>query len=157
MISRRAAWGARLTCRNWNRSCAVAAEGAMRRTIVTAKTVTVRVVDHLVAVGVAEGIRRDTLTGAAGVTDEDLRDPDARVPLAAEIALWQTLARHVSNPEFGVRAGAAHSLRTMGLLGYVARFRATLRGALRRVQRYGGLFTESVEFGLPDGEVSDLA
>jgi AraC-like DNA-binding protein len=110
------------------------------------------VVDHLIGIGVGEGIRRDILTGAAGVTDEDLRDPDGRVPLAAEIALWQTLARHVSDAEFGVRAGAAHSLRTIGLVGYVARFSSTLRGALRRVQRYGRLFTEAVEFRLQEGQ-----
>ena len=40
----------------------------------------------------------------------------------------------------------------MGLVGYVARFSATLRGALRRVQRYGRVFTEAVEFGLQEGQ-----
>jgi AraC-like DNA-binding protein len=119
---------------------------------VTARTVAVRVVGHLIDLGVAEGIRKDMLIGAAGVTDEDLRDPDARVPVAAEIAIWQTLARYVADPAFGVRAGAAHSLRTIGLVGYVARFSATLRDALRRVQRYGRLFTEAVEFGLQEGQ-----
>ncbi len=69
--------------------------------------------------------------------------------LAAEIALWQTLAKHTSDPEFGVRAGAAWRLRTMGLVGYVAQFSGTLRGALHRVERYGRLFTEAVEFTLP--------
>jgi AraC-like DNA-binding protein len=113
--------------------------------------VAVRVVGHLIDLGVAAGIRHDTLRDAAGVTDEDLRDPDARVPLAAEIALWQTLARHISDPEFGVRAGGAHLLRTMGLVGYVARFSGTLRGALRRVERYSRVFTEAVEFRLEEG------
>ena len=40
----------------------------------------------------------------------------------------------------------------MGLVGYVARFSATLRGALHRVQRYGRLFTEAVEFRLEEGQ-----
>jgi AraC-like DNA-binding protein len=82
------------------------------------------------------------------VTDQDLRHPDARAPLAAEIALWQTLSRHIADPEFGIRAGGTYPLRTMGLVGYVARFSGTLRGALRRVQRYGRVFTEAVEFRL---------
>jgi AraC-like DNA-binding protein len=101
--------------------------------------------------GAAAGIRRHVLMDAARVTDEDLRDPDARVPLAAEIALWQTVAKHSSDPEFGVRAGQAYRLRPMGLVGYVARFSATLRGALRRVQRYGRVFTQAVEFRLEEG------
>jgi len=124
------------------------AQSQRRRAAVTARTVAVRAVRHIIDVGLDAGIRRDVLTAAAHVSDEDLRDPDARVPLAAEVALWQTLAAHISDPEFGVRAGAAHPLHTMGLLGYVARFSATLEGALRRVQRYGRLFTEAVEFHL---------
>jgi AraC-like DNA-binding protein len=114
-------------------------------------SVAVRALSGLVDLGVAAGIRRDILLDAAGVTDEVFRSPDARLPLAAEIALWQTLARHVPAPEFGVRAGAAHRLRTMGLVGYVARFSGTLRGALRRLQRYGRVFTEAVEFELQEG------
>jgi AraC-like DNA-binding protein len=42
-------------------------------------------------------------------------------------------------------------IRQIGLLGYVACFSATLRGALRRVQRYGRVFTEAVEFTLQEG------
>ena len=38
-----------------------------------------------------------------------------------------------------------------GLLGYVACFSETLRDALRRLQRYGRVFTEAVEFRLPEG------
>ena len=114
----------------------------------TARTVSIRAVGHLIDIGVAAGVRRGILIAAAHLTDRDLRDPDAHVPLAAEIAVWQTLATSVSDPEFGVRTGAAHSLRTMGLLGYVARFSATFQAALRRVQRYGRVFTEAVEFRL---------
>jgi len=39
----------------------------------------------------------------------------------------------------------------MGLLAYVVRFSATLRGALRRIQRYGRLFTEAVDVELQEG------
>src|SRR5512138_3299013 len=87
-----------------------------RGTRAKAGTVAVRVVGHLIDLGVTAGIRRDILIDAAGVIDTNLRDPDARVPMAAEIALWQTLASHISDPEFGVRAGGAHSLRATGLV-----------------------------------------
>jgi len=113
--------------------------------------VTVRAVSNLVDLGVNAGIRRGILLAAAGGGDDQLHDADARVPVAAEIALWQTLAKHIADPEFGVRAGAAWHLQTMGLVGYVTRFSATLRVALQRVERYGRLFTEAVEFALVEG------
>ena len=121
---------------------------------VSTGTVAARAVGHLIDLGAGAGIRRDIMLDAAGVSDEDLHNPDARVPLAAEIALWQTLARHISDPEYGVRAGGTLSLRTMGLVGYVARFSDTLRGALRRVQRYGQMFTEAVELRLQGDRVA---
>jgi AraC-like DNA-binding protein len=117
---------------------------------VGAATVSVRAVARLIDIGVAEGIPRAVLADAAALSDEALQDPDARMPLAAEIALWQMLAKHISDPEFGVRAGANFRLRSTGLLGYVSRFSATLRGALQRVDRYGRLFTEAVQFHLDD-------
>jgi hypothetical protein len=116
-----------------------------------ARTVSVRALAYLIDMGAAAGIRRYVLMDAARVTEEHLRDPDARVPLAAEIALWQTVASHGSDPEFGVRASRAYRLQEMGLVGYVARFSSTLRGALRRVQRYGRVFTDAVEFRLEEG------
>jgi AraC-like DNA-binding protein len=120
---------------------------------ITAATVSARAVGRLIDFGVGAGIRQDILMDAARVTDEDLRDSEARVPLASEIALWQTLAKLISDPEFGISGGQAFRLRRMGLVGYVARFSATLRGALHRVQRYGRLFTEAVEFRLEEGRL----
>jgi len=125
--------------------------GASRACPVSVGTVSVRAVAHLIDLGITAGVRRDTLIAAAGVTHHELSDPDTRLPVSAEIALWQTLARHVPDPEFGVRTAGAPLLRTIGLVGYVARFSATLRDALRRVQRYGRVFTEAVEFELAEG------
>jgi AraC-like DNA-binding protein len=91
-------------------------------------------------------MRREILMAAAAVTEADLRDPDRHLPLAAEITLWQVLAQHISDPAFGVRSGAALRIRQLGLLGYVVCFSPTLRDGLRRVQRYGRVFTAAVEF-----------
>jgi AraC-like DNA-binding protein len=118
---------------------------------VSAGTAAVRPLGRLIEVGVAAGVGRELLMNAAGVTDADLRDPDARVPVAAEIAVWQVLAKKVSDPGFGVRVGASWSIRHSGLLGYLMCFSATLRDALRRVERYGRIFTEAVEFKLEEG------
>jgi AraC-like DNA-binding protein len=72
------------------------------------------------------------------------------LPLAAEIAVWQALARRISDPAFGITSGAALRIRQLGLLGYVVCFSATLRDGLRRVRRYGRVFTAAVEFVLQE-------
>jgi AraC-like DNA-binding protein len=90
---------------------------------------------------------------AAAVTQADLRDPDAHLPLAAEIAVWQALAQHISDPAFGIQSGAALRIRQLGLLGYVVCFSATLRDALHRIHRYGRVFTAAVECVLQESRL----
>ncbi|MGE3600218.1 MAG: AraC family transcriptional regulator [Dehalococcoidia bacterium] len=114
-------------------------------------TVLARAVARIVDVGLMAGVSRQALLAAAGVTDEELGDPDARLPVATEIALWQLIAEHTSDPGFAIQAGAAFRIRAAGLLGYVALFSATLGDALRRVQRYGRVLTAAVEFRLHEG------
>jgi AraC-like DNA-binding protein len=116
-----------------------------------AGTAVVRAVAHLVELGAGAGIPRDVLLHAAGLAAEDLNDPDARLPIAAEIGVWQTLAKHVVDPEFGVRAASSARPTDFGLLGYVVRYSATLRVALQRTERYSRVFTEAVEFKLREG------
>lgn len=128
------------------------------RAVLNAGTVSVRAVVTVIDVGVAAGISRTVLLKAADATDEDLRNPDGRLPVAAVIALWKALASHIADPGFGVTAGAALRVRQLGLLGYVACFSPTLRDALRRVARYGRLVTEEIEFTLceskPEGTLA---
>lgn len=128
------------------------------RAAVSAGTVSVRAVATVIDVGVAAGISRTVLLNAANARDEDLRDPDARLPVAAAIAVWQALARHIPDAGFGVTAGAALHLRQLGLLGYVACFSPTLRDALQRIAKYGRLVTEEIEFTLceskPEGTLA---
>jgi hypothetical protein len=128
----------------------MAASPRLRAGAAGSGTVSVAVVARLIDIGVEAGMRRDLLMGAARVDEQSLHDPDARVPLAAEIAVWQTLAKHTRDPEFGVRIGRQYQLRHIGLLGYVVRFSTTLRAALRRVQRYGRVFTEAVAIQLDE-------
>ena len=122
-----------------------------RRRRAGAGSVAARAVAHLIDLGTTAGVGRGILMEAAGVSDDDLREPDTHLPVAAEVAIWQALARRVPDPGFGVRSGSGLRVREVGLLGYVACFSPTLRDALRRVQRYGRVFTEAVEFEFHDG------
>jgi AraC-like DNA-binding protein len=122
--------------------------GRAPRPAIGTGTVLARSLAFLIDRGVSAGVPREFLLQAAGVSDADLRDPDGRTPVASEIALWQVLARHISDPGFGIRIGAAYGPRDAGLVGYAMWFSATLRDALRRLQRYGRLCTEAAELRL---------
>lgn len=111
-----------------------------------AGTVAVRAITNIIEAGAAAGISRDVLIAAAGLTSAQLADVDGHVPVTAEIALWQTLAQRVRDPDFGIRNGAQFRVRPAGLLGYVLMFSATVRDALSRLERYARIFTEAVQF-----------
>jgi AraC-like DNA-binding protein len=112
------------------------------------KTLLARVVARMVDAAAAEGLDRDALIDAAGLRGVDLANGDARVSISAQVALWQLVARGVSDPGFGVRMGAAVKPREAGLLGYVMMFSATLEAALTRFVRYSRVLNEGVECGI---------
>ena len=108
-------------------------------------TVCARGIRRVIDLGVEAGVPRDLLVGIAGVADLDRLEPDARLPMAAEVAIWQMIARHAPDPGFGIRDGATFDARRAGLLGYVVSFAPTLRDSLRALARYFHIFTEAVD------------
>jgi AraC-like DNA-binding protein len=112
------------------------------------ETVLARVVSHLLARAEQEGLNRAGLVEAAGLAGVDLSHPDSRVPLSAEVALWQLMAKATSDAGFGVRTGASFRARNAGLLGYAMYYSSTLGAALRRLARYSRIVTEAVQFDL---------
>ena len=78
------------------------------------------------------GLAREVLLREAKVDERQLRDPDARIPLAAVARLWHVAASRVTDPAFGLRLGAETSVREWGLVGYVAAHSSTLGSALNR-------------------------
>jgi AraC-like DNA-binding protein len=113
-----------------------------------------RFLNRLIDEGVAAGVSRPLLLAAAGLREADLANPDARVPLAAEVAAWRTLARLVADPGFAVRMGSRIRLRSSGLFGYVVGFSPTLRDSLLRVQRYGRVLSDASRWDIEeDGDL----
>jgi len=100
------------------------------------ETVLARVITHMLTHAQREGMSRETLLEAAGLGSLDLTHPDVRVPLSAQVALWQLIAKGASDPGYGIRAGATFRVRDAGLLGYAMYYSATLGAALRRLVRY---------------------
>lgn len=110
-----------------------------------ASTVSTRVVQRLIEFGVSLGVERELLESVTSVPNLETSDPDARIPLSAQVALWQLIARHVPDPGAGVRGGASFRVRDSGLLGYAVSFAPTLRDALGALGRFIHIFSEAVD------------
>lgn len=78
------------------------------------------------------GIDAAGVCAAAGVEPAVLEDPDARVPLAVDLAIWQVLSERPVGLELGARLGVAG----MGVVGYALQHGSTVGEGLRWLQRY---------------------
>lgn len=77
-------------------------------------------------------------------------DPDARIDLGVEEALWEAAAAGVGDPLFGLNA--AHLLRPgmFDVLDYAVRTAPTLRSSLERLARYNRLVHSAAVFEISD-------
>jgi AraC-like DNA-binding protein len=92
----------------------------------------------------AVGISRADLLDAAGLSEHDLTDADARIPLSKIVAGWRALIARVEHPALGLRLGRGVRVRELGLVGYAMANSADVGGALERLARYFHIINESV-------------
>jgi AraC-like DNA-binding protein len=90
------------------------------------------------------GLDRAELMRRAGFHDDDLRDPDARVPIRKFWALWQMAVDETGDEGLALRVFSSTPLRQYGLVGYLMTNCGTLGQALDRLARYSRLVTEAV-------------
>jgi AraC-like DNA-binding protein len=90
------------------------------------------------------GVSREALLREAKIDERQLRDADARIPLAAVERLWRVAAGHVSDPAFGLRIGAETSVREWGLVGYAVAYSNTLGSALNRFAHYSRVVSDAL-------------
>jgi len=95
-------------------------------------TILVAVVADVVGAAESLGVKRDDLLAAAGLDEAVLADPDARVPVTADFAVWQALSGRQVGLALGERLGAT----TMGVVGYAMQHGRTVGDALTWMQRY---------------------
>src|SRR2546423_7438245 len=112
------------------------------------QTVLARIPARMIDCAVAEGMNRQALVDASGLSGVDLTDGDARVPIAVQVALWQLIAKGLPDPTFGLRVGASFKGREAGLLGYVVAYSSTLAVALERLARYSWVLNDAVHVTL---------
>jgi AraC-like DNA-binding protein len=99
------------------------------------------------------GVSRDTLLRESKLDEQQLRDPFARIPLAAVARLWRAVASHAPDPAVGLRLGADTRVREFGLVGYAMAFSSTVDSALRRLARYSRILSDALAMTLaPEGD-----
>lgn len=107
----------------------------------------------------ARGARLDQLCAAAGLTPEQLNQPDLRVTSQAAGRAWRLAVEQTGDNDFGLHLGEQSPPPVLGLVGYVMLSSVTLQAAFERLVRYSNLLTDGVRGTLhcgPDEAVVEL-
>jgi AraC-like DNA-binding protein len=107
-----------------------------------------RVVSLYVDRVVGWGVSRAALLHDARVREEQLSDPEARVPVSGVIRLWRAIASHVADPTVGLRLGSDTRAKEFGLVGYTMVCSPTLHAALKRLDRYERVVSQTLNVEL---------
>jgi len=95
---------------------------------------------------------RATLLRQIEVSEDQIRDPDSRVPVVKTLRLWRRIANQLDDPDLGLEVGRTFETREGGVVGYAMLHSDTLLGALRRVVRFAKLLNQRADLKLEDRE-----
>jgi AraC-like DNA-binding protein len=109
-----------------------------------------RVPKWLLDFGETHGLDRRQLAQVAGLDEEELDEPDARVPVAVIWELWRSIIEAVPDPDLGLRIGEKVDLTQLGVVGYSLKYSGTLRRALQRMARYSRIVSQTVQMAVDD-------
>ena len=98
----------------------------------------------------ASGADSAALEAEAGFAATTALDPDARMPLATETALWAAGERLSGDRDLGLHTAERLQPGAFDVLDYVVRTAPTLRIALQRLSRYNRLEHDAAQFSLHD-------
>jgi AraC-like DNA-binding protein len=110
--------------------------------------VSARIGAMIVQVAAASGADTAELQRVTGFDPAIAKDPDARIVLEVENALWEHAARLTGDPYFGLHASAHMRAGMFDVIDYVLRTAPTLRDALERLARYNRLVHSAAVFEL---------
>lgn len=109
-------------------------------------TILAAVVADVIDAAASLGVPRAELLAASGLTDAVLEDPDARVPVTADFAVWIAVSKRPIGLALGERLGTY----TMGAVGYAMQHGATVGDAFTWLQRFRHVLHPEL---IPDTEV----
>lgn len=110
-----------------------------------------RIGAFIVHTAAASGADPRELEAATGFVAATAEDPDARIPLALETALWAEAERLTGDADFGLHAAERLQPGVFDVLDYAVRTAPTLRMALARLARYNRLEHDAATFSIIDG------
>ena len=84
----------------------------------------------------------------AGFDPEDLEGPTARCPLVNNGRLWELALEATGDPAFGLKVASHIKHTTFHALSYALAASSTLKEAFERVQRFGQVGSDAVEYDL---------
>jgi len=123
---------------------------------------TARMVDAIWAKLVTEelqgrGIAPDGALSTAGLSLEQIAEPDARIRFSSHVKLLQAAADLTGDTCYALRLARRLSPGDMGLLGYVARNSATLGDAFQNITRYVRVMSDGGRLDIENhAETTDL-
>jgi AraC-like DNA-binding protein len=98
------------------------------------------------------GFDPERLLKKAGLSEQQIKDRDVRLPVRAQIEFLSLVARSLGDEFLGVRLAEFPDLRELGLLFYVAASSLTLGDALQRGARYSSIANEGLSLKCLEGE-----
>lgn len=97
----------------------------------------------------------EAMERATGFSSARASDPDARISLALEKALWEEGERQTGDPDFGLHSAERLQPGAFDVLEYAARTAPTARVALERLARYNRIEHDIAVFAIIDrGDVT---
>jgi AraC-like DNA-binding protein len=90
------------------------------------------------------GVSRAELLGVMGLSEEQLKDPEGRVPMESLWSFWKFGMKRFPGRPLGLEWARHVRVRDWGLVGYTMLYSRTLRDALERLTRYSSILTETM-------------
>jgi len=92
----------------------------------------------------SNGANADILLRKAGLSPEQIDDPDALIEVQSQIKFLDLVAEALNDEFLGFHLAQNFDLRTVGLLHYVLASSATLDEAMKRAPRYSSIVNEGI-------------
>ena len=100
----------------------------------------------------AAGASAERVLGAAGLTPDDLTDPDRLLDLDRIMALYEAAARETRDDAFGLHLGTTYDFASIGPLAYAVLNAPTVGVAVENLARYGRAFVQGGAVTLAQGD-----
>jgi AraC-like DNA-binding protein len=118
--------------------------GASRRRSARPPTTVVWGVRNLLGVLGRRGVSPGAVRRAAGVSEDDLENPDGRIAAAAAYRAWQAAVALTADPDLGLVVAAEQPTGAFDILEYALRASPTLRRGFEQLVRYGRVAREDL-------------